>query len=237
MTTDIIMTTNETKKTELVVITPKVQEYVCAWHVATKKTITAIFDQSTLLAKAKNELSATDYKSFLKEAQVTNSTAKKFLTIASKIDILSKCGSSLPHNWTTVYNIAKYDNSEIQNLIDKDLISFDMTAKQITANLQSISVTSSPSNEVPTSVTTSTPSNEKIDVLSSELSSSKLPSLEGASVLVDLAKIPIEERQFVLRDLAKLRERYEAALFSDKAKAMLLVCEQVGDTQVMRKAA
>ena len=77
MTTDIIMTTNETKKTELVVITPKVQEYVCAWHVATKKTITAIFDQSTLLAKAKNELSATDYKSFLKEAQVTNSTAKK----------------------------------------------------------------------------------------------------------------------------------------------------------------
>lgn len=132
---------NGTKENQ-VVISEKVSEFVSQWRVATKKTVRAVIDQANIIKKSKDELDKNDFTHFLSEIGVSTSSAKKLIVIANKAECLLKKEDHLPLNWTTIYSLASEDDAVIEQLFDNNLISNDMTAARLSANVASLSVSS-----------------------------------------------------------------------------------------------
>lgn len=93
--------------------------------------MTAILEQAVLLQSAKNDLPSDQYKLFLVEANISETTSKKLMQIAKKASLLMLHQDVLLTNWTTVYQVAKLDNDKINSLVASGSLNSHMTARDL----------------------------------------------------------------------------------------------------------
>ena len=176
------------------IISAAVSEYVTKWVIASKKSVNAILEQAELIQRAKNELPNKDYRSFLVEADISESSAKKWLTIAKKAPVLWKNPEVLPPNWTTIYKLASEDEVTINKLFEDNLLSCNMSSHTLSANVTSLTADSTNAEDI-----------------------AHIEPEQKIIVKVFLNKIPAAERDSVIQYLQQIESRYSAVEFNKNA--------------------
>lgn len=130
MTTALTSVPNGT----LEIITPAVQGYLDRYHTALRKTAQSVLDVAATVLEAKEELSKHEFEAFLQQVgfDEKSSTYKKFVAIARKKELLEHYVDMLPTAWTTIYQLAKLDADEFEQVTKSGQLNPLMSANQIT---------------------------------------------------------------------------------------------------------
>jgi hypothetical protein len=98
----------------------------------------SILNIANVFVQAKHDLSKTEFDEFLKLTKYAekSSSVRKWLRIGGAYVRLAPLTDRLPPNWSTIYKLATLKSSELDALIDADVLSRDMTAKNIDAELK-----------------------------------------------------------------------------------------------------
>mgnify|MGYP006285709021 CR=1 FL=1 len=121
--------------TALEIITPAVQGYLDRYHNALRKTAQAILEVAATVLEAKEQLPQPEFAQFLKEVgfDEKSSTYKKFVAIARKKELLERHVDQLPTAWTTIYQLAKLEPDQFEQVANSGQLSPLMGANQINA--------------------------------------------------------------------------------------------------------
>ena len=175
--TAIANTTETTNSSSTQIITPKIIECVNAFNSASKRTVIAYLTQAETVIKARELLTTDEYKIFLREANLSESNAKKFCVIAKHKAVFAAHAETLPTNWTTLYKIATQDNVAISTAFDNKQITIDLTARKL-AEISSFKF----SNE-------NKSAENKTTEIESPVASSDCSNDSGEVIKIDIAKV------------------------------------------------
>ena len=98
----------------------------------------SILNIANVFVQAKHELSKNEFDEFLKLTKYAekSSSVRKWLRIGDAYLRLAPLTDRLPPNWSTIYKLATLKANELDALIEADVLSRDMTAKDIDAELK-----------------------------------------------------------------------------------------------------
>ena len=98
----------------------------------------SILNIANVFVQAKHDLSKTEFDEFLKLTKYAekSSSVRKWLRIGDAYVRLAPLTDRLPPNWSTIYRLATLKANELDALIEADVLSRDMTAKDIDAELK-----------------------------------------------------------------------------------------------------
>ena len=98
----------------------------------------SILNIANVFVQAKHDLSKTDFDDFLKLTKYAekSSSVRKWLRIGNAYVRLAPLADRLPPNWSTIYKLATLKANELDALIEAHVISRNMTAKDIDAELK-----------------------------------------------------------------------------------------------------
>ena len=118
----------------LEILTPAVQSYLDRYHTALRKTAQSVLDVAATVLEAKEELTQPEFAQFLQEVgfDEKSSTYKKFVAIARKKELLEHHVDALPTAWTTIYQLAKLDADQFEQVANSGQLNPLMSANQIT---------------------------------------------------------------------------------------------------------
>jgi hypothetical protein len=93
----------------------------------------SILNIANVFIQAKHDLSKNEFDEFLAltKYRKKSSSVRKWLRIGDAYVRLAPLADSLPPNWSTIYKIATLKANELDALINADVLSRDMTAKDI----------------------------------------------------------------------------------------------------------
>ena len=117
----------------LEIITPAVQGYLDRYNTALRKTAQSVLDVAATVLEAKEELTKPEFEAFLQQVgfDEKSSTYKKFVAIARKKELLEHYVDTLPTAWTTIYQLAKLDADEFEQVASSGQLNPLMSANQI----------------------------------------------------------------------------------------------------------
>jgi len=97
-----------------------------------KRSVENTIKMAEIVYEAKETLTLEQFKEFTNELNM-GSTGKvsKFLTIARCSERLKPYLKSLPHTWTTLYEIAKLDADQFNYLIENNIFHCELTAPEL----------------------------------------------------------------------------------------------------------
>lgn len=98
-----------------------------------RKTVEGTLEMSRVVVEARKLKGKSNFGEFcdLIGFDKRSSTIKKLQCIGKKYEFLSSVKDNLPSNWTTLYQISRIDNEQIQDLIQSKVIHPDMTGKEV----------------------------------------------------------------------------------------------------------
>jgi len=98
----------------------------------------SILNIANIFVQAKHDLSKTEFDEFLKLTKYAekSSSVRKWLRIGDAYVRLAPLTDRLPPNWSTIYKLAILKANELDALIASDVLSRDMTAKDIDDELK-----------------------------------------------------------------------------------------------------
>jgi hypothetical protein len=98
----------------------------------------SILNIANVFVQAKHDLSKTDFDDFLKLTKYAekSSSVRKWLRIGNAYVRLAPLADRLPPNWSTIYKLSTLKANELDALIEAHVISRNMTAKDIDAELK-----------------------------------------------------------------------------------------------------
>jgi hypothetical protein len=98
----------------------------------------SILNIANVFVQAKHDLSKTDFDDFLKLTKYSEKSAsvRKWLRIGDAYVRLAPLADRLPPNWSTIYKLATLKANELDALIEANVLSRNMTAKDIDAELK-----------------------------------------------------------------------------------------------------
>lgn len=98
----------------------------------------SILNIANVFVQAKHDLSKDDFDEFLKLTRYAkkSSSVRKWLRIGEAYVRLVPLSDRLPPNWSTIYKLATLKANELDALINADVLSRDMTAKDIDTELK-----------------------------------------------------------------------------------------------------
>jgi len=98
----------------------------------------SILNIATVFSQAKHDLSKAEFDEFLKLTKYAknSSSIRKWLRIGDAYVRLAPLTDRLPPNWSTIYKLATLNANELDALITSDVLSRDMTAKDIDDELK-----------------------------------------------------------------------------------------------------
>jgi hypothetical protein len=116
------------------IITPAVQAYLDRYHTALRKTAQSVLEVAATVLEAKEQLAKSEFAQFLNEVgfDEKSSTYKKFVAIARKKELLEHHVEHLPTAWTTIYQLAKLEPDQFEQVANSGQLSPLMSANQIT---------------------------------------------------------------------------------------------------------
>jgi len=119
----------------LEIITPAVQSYLDRYHTALRKTAQSVLEVAATVLEAKEQLSQPEFAAFLQQVgfDEKSSTYKKFIAIARKKELLEHYVDTLPTAWTTIYQLAKLDADQFEQVRNSGQLNPLMSANQISA--------------------------------------------------------------------------------------------------------
>ncbi len=100
----------------------------------------SILKVGNIFCEAKSNLTKDDYQKFLTATKYAENSAsvRKWLKIGEAYIRLKPLAVRLPPNWSTIYKLAKLRASELDALISANVLSRDVTAKEIDAELKPV---------------------------------------------------------------------------------------------------
>lgn len=118
---------------------PSVQHFVTRYLSITKKSAETIVELSATLYEAETELNSPNFQQFCDEVKIEKGKShhKKLRTIGKHHERLNRVVDRLPSCWTTIYKLAKLPSEDFQALVDDDVLSAHMKAKDIDEHLES----------------------------------------------------------------------------------------------------
>lgn len=124
---DVLQMTNPTESNLVVAALKNVQtlesveQYVGRFRVTLSKTASSIIELGEIVYSAKTELNKDGFKLFCLQIGTpsNSSTIKKWIKIGEKAQTLRKHENHLPSDWTTVYQLARLTETQINDLIKK----------------------------------------------------------------------------------------------------------------------
>ena len=112
------------------IITPKVLDYANRYNNFLNKTVESILLLTETVYEAKANLSIDDFNTFSKEVGLkSKSTISKFIAIGEKVSRLQPHKNNLPCSWTTLYKLARLNQSDFDQI--KGFLHFDMTVSDV----------------------------------------------------------------------------------------------------------
>jgi len=116
------------------ILAPAVQGYLDRYHSALRKTAQSILEVASTVLEAKEQLTKTEFAQFLQQLgfDERSSTYKKFVAIARKKELLEHHVEHLPTAWTTIYQLAKLEPDQFEQVANSGQLSPLMSANQIT---------------------------------------------------------------------------------------------------------
>jgi hypothetical protein len=128
-----IVNTLESKK--LVISNPEVLGYAETFKTYFIKTAENILEMANVVFTAKTKLGGNQFRefSYLIGFDPSSSTLKKLQTIGKNYGVLSKNITSLPANWTTLYEIAQLPEDKFNIAIDAGVINPNVMGKDVKA--------------------------------------------------------------------------------------------------------
>ena len=123
--------------TALQQINEPVLMYIDKFKMFGKAGAESIIEQCGTVVLAEEELSPTNFKRFLAEIDVERSSSKfrKMKSIGKAAVQFKEISDRLPNEWTTLYTLSVLDKAELDDLVQKSVISPQMTANQLRAAL------------------------------------------------------------------------------------------------------
>lgn len=135
------MTKNATPAVQThVVINAEVIEFAEQYKLRVKKTAESILELADVVWNAKNNLSDQDFKLFREQIgadETQTSYIKKLCVIASNRNRFDGLEKQLPASYTTLYDLARLESDQFQNILDDGIIAPTMTAQNIKNQLTS----------------------------------------------------------------------------------------------------
>lgn len=128
-----IVNTLESKK--LVISNPEVLGYAESFKTYFIKTAENILEMANVVFTAKTKLGDNQFRefSYLIGFDPSSSTIKKLQKIGKNYGVLSKNITSLPANWTTLYEIAQLPEDKFNTAIDAGVINPNVMGKDVKA--------------------------------------------------------------------------------------------------------
>ena len=119
-------------KTNLVVSTPEITLLVEKFNTFARKTAEGVLEMAKAVWEA-NKLKSSEFHRFCELVGINGSSAttKKFITIGDKYEYLIGRSEKLPPNWTTVYEVAKLTEEQIESLIDTGVLNSSLIADDL----------------------------------------------------------------------------------------------------------
>ena len=98
----------------------------------------SILNIANVFVQAKHDLPKTDFDDFLKLTKYAekSSSVRKWLRIGDAYVRLAPLADRLPPNWSTIYKLSTLKANELDALIEANVLSRNMTAKDIDAELK-----------------------------------------------------------------------------------------------------
>ena len=98
----------------------------------------SILNIANIFVQAKHDLSKAEFDDFLNLTKYAekSSSVRKWLRIGDAYVRLAPLADRLPPNWSTIYKLAALKANELDALISADVLSRDMTAKDIDDELK-----------------------------------------------------------------------------------------------------
>jgi len=128
-----IVNTKENNKPEIT--NQEVISYADTFKTYFIKTAENILEMARVVATAKLKLGSNQFRdfSYLIGFDPSSSTIRKLLIIGKNYEALSKNITSLPANWTTLYEIAQLPEDKFISAVDKGVINPNVLGKDIKA--------------------------------------------------------------------------------------------------------
>lgn len=116
---------------------PTVEHFVKRYMAITKQSAETIIELSATLFEAETDLNSTKFQAFCNEVKIEKGKSyhKKLRTIGKNQARLNPVVDRLPNCWTTIYKLAKLPKEDFQALVDDEVISPHMKAKEIDEHL------------------------------------------------------------------------------------------------------
>lgn len=123
------------------VMTPQVAQYVERYHTFLTKTVESILELGKVVFEADKELVGADKQAFCQAIKLNDqdSTYKKLKQIGSAYNELMKYKDRLPSNWTTIYQLALVVGARLDSLVEKNVLSPNVTMGEIKLYLSQLS--------------------------------------------------------------------------------------------------
>ena len=121
----------------------QISSYVEEYSVCLRKSATAVLTLADCVYRAKNQLTKEEYSEFCKRIQVAENSSflKKLNCIAQKATRFKAIEQLLPPNYTSLYSLTQVSDDNFSKMMSEQVISPQMTAKQISAYLESATKT------------------------------------------------------------------------------------------------
>lgn len=120
----------------LVVETKEIMVLVEKFNTFARKTAEGVLEMAKVVCEAK-KLKDSEFYKFCEIVGMdgSSSTVTKLIKIGQKYEYLIGHAEKLPANWTTVYELAKLTEEQIEGLIDRGVISTSLIAADLNAAL------------------------------------------------------------------------------------------------------
>ena len=120
----------------LVVDTKEISVLVEKFNSFARKTAEGVLEMAKVVFEAR-KLKDSEFYRFCEIVGMdgSSSTAQKLIAIGKKYDYLIGHSEKLPPNWTTVYEVAKLTEEQIESLIDRGVLTASLIASDLNAAL------------------------------------------------------------------------------------------------------
>ena len=120
----------------LVVDTKEISVLVEKFNSFARKTAEGVLEMAKVVFEAR-KLKDSEFYRFCEIVGMdgSSSTAQKLIAIGKKYDFLIGHSEKLPPNWTTVYEVAKLTEEQIESLIDRGVLTASLIASDLNAAL------------------------------------------------------------------------------------------------------
>jgi len=130
------MTALVVSELNLVVETKDISVLVEKFNSFARKTAEGVLEMSKVVFEAR-KLKDSEFYRFCEIVGMngSSSTAQKLIAIGKKYEYLIGYSEKLPPNWTTVYEVSKLTEEQIESLIDRGVLTASLIASDLNAAL------------------------------------------------------------------------------------------------------